>query len=230
MFNGLYNMTPSDADLATEALADEGKYRFSSFNASEAVTLGLSIRKRFRATSRHNKGKGLVLSIQTIAGHTLFACTVGDLGHPSGVGDVSMDSWACLEGMINVVRRTGHSSFYVEKGMSAMGKTPKQMGIQGEFRVNGGAFPIWLDAAPCCPIAIVACYSGSSNEDHNLVVTTIRDYLNKLRRNSQVPAPGMPEVAVPMAPPRDSGEWLSEPLAPNDFHRRPETPFDQDDH
>lgn len=125
------------------------------------------MRKRFRATSRHTKGKGLVISIQTIAGHTLFACTVGDLGHASGIGDVSMDSWACLEGMINVVRRTGHSSFYVEKGMSAMGKTPKQMGIQGEFRVNGGgehffslslyavmsiscgpngtAFPIWLE-------------------------------------------------------------------------------------
>jgi hypothetical protein len=40
--------------------------------------------------------------------------------------------------MINVVKRTGHSSYYVEKGMAAMGKTPKQMGLQGEFRVNGG--------------------------------------------------------------------------------------------
>jgi hypothetical protein len=84
------------------------------------------------------KGKGLVISIQTIAGHALFSCTVGDLGHLSGIGDVSLDSWSCIEGMVNVVRRTGHSSFYVEKGMSAMGKTAKQMGIQGEFRVNGG--------------------------------------------------------------------------------------------
>lgn len=114
---------------------------------------------------RHIKGKGLIISVQTIAGHTLFACTVGDLGHASGVGDVSLDSWACLEGMINIVKRTGHSSYYVEKGMSAMGKTPQQMGIQGEsFRVNGGgrsylspldlliiyfliACPIWLEAS-----------------------------------------------------------------------------------
>ena len=80
----------------------------------------------------------MVISIQTIAGHTLFSCTVGDLGHVSGIGDVSLDSWACLEGMISVVRRTGHSSYYVEKGMSAMGKTAKQMGIQTEHRVNGG--------------------------------------------------------------------------------------------
>ena len=40
--------------------------------------------------------------------------------------------------MIAVVRRTGHSSYYVEKGMGAMGKTPKQLGIPGDYRINGG--------------------------------------------------------------------------------------------
>lgn len=129
---------PTPADLATQALSSESNYRFPSFSASDAVTIGLSIRKRFRASSRHAKGKGLVISVQTIAGHTLFACTVGDLGHPSGIGDVSMDSWQAVEGMVNVVRRTGHSSFYVEMGMGAMGKTAKQMHLQGELRVNGG--------------------------------------------------------------------------------------------
>jgi len=230
MFNGLYTMPPTDADLATQTLSEEGSYRFSSFSASDAVTLGLSIRKRFRASSRHIKGKGLVISIQTIAGHTLFACTVGDLGNLSGIGDVSLDSWACLEGMINVVKRTGHSSFYVEKGMNAMGKTPKQMGIQGDsFRVQGGAFPIWLENAACCPIAVAACYSGSSQEDHGLVVTTIRDYLSKLQRNSQsyTPGPTMPEP-VPIAPRRESGEWLQN-TSPTNFERRPESPFNHNE-
>jgi hypothetical protein len=160
-----------DVEQATLALQGEGLYRFSSFSSADAVTLvrpfrsyaflreltyqGLSIRKRFRATSRHTKGKGLVISVQTIAGHTvilslvgmsaiphltfqLFSCTVGDLGHPSGIGDVSLDSWAHVEDMINVVKRTGHSSYYVEKGMSAMGRTPTQMGISGDTRVQGG--------------------------------------------------------------------------------------------
>lgn len=78
-----------------------------------------------------------MISIQTIAGHVLFACTVGDLGN--GIGDVSLDSWSCLEGMINTVKRTGHSSFYVEKGMSALGKST----ITGEsFPVNGGGLSI----------------------------------------------------------------------------------------
>ena len=131
-------MIPSDADIANLTLKEESNYRFSSFSASDAVTLGLSLRKRFRGSSRHVKGKGMVISIQTIAGHTLFACTAGDLGHPSGEGDVSLDSWACLDSMISVVKRTSYSSYYVEKGMSAMGKTAKQMGVEGEFAVRGG--------------------------------------------------------------------------------------------
>jgi len=219
-------MTPTDAEVATQTLTEEGSFRFMSFSASDAVTLGLSLRKRFRATSRHSKGKGLVISIQTIAGHTLFACTVGDLGHVSGVGDVSMDSWSCIEGMVNVVKRTGHSSFYVEKGMSAMGKTPKQMGIQGDFRVNGGAFPIWLESAPCCPIAVVACYSGSSQDDHNLVVTTVRDFLNKIARNSQAPVPSMPVPAI--IPQTESREWLPDP-SNNDYIRRTDSPFEHNE-
>ncbi|KAF8165069.1 hypothetical protein B0H34DRAFT_793501 [Crassisporium funariophilum] len=224
-------MPPSDAELATQTLTEEGSYRFPSFSASDAVTLGLSLRKRFRASSRHIKGKGLVISIQTVAGHTLFACTVGDLGDVSGIGDVSLDSWACLEGMVNVVRRTGHSSFYVEKGMSAMGKTPKQMGIQGDsFRVNGGAFPIWLENAGCCPIGVVACYSGSSQEDHTLVATTVRDYLTKLRRNSQSQThlPDMPEQPVPVAPRRDNKEWR-DPPGPSDYEQHRGSLFNQND-
>jgi len=156
-----------------------------------------------------------------IAGHPLFCCTVGDLGHLSGIGDVSLDSWACVEGMINVVKRTGHSSYYVEKGMEAMGRTPKQLGMQGEFRVNGGAFPIWLENAPCCPIAVVACYSGSSQDDHNLVITTVRDYLNKLARNSAAPTTPVPAVPSEDKHPK---EWPDqEPLDPIDGRTKSST-------
>ena len=98
MFSGFHSpQPPSDAELATQALNDEAAHRFRAFTAGDAVTLGLSLRKRFRATSRHGKGKGLVLSVQSIAGHTLFSCTVGNLGGLDGAGDVSLDSWACLE-------------------------------------------------------------------------------------------------------------------------------------
>ncbi|KAI0796507.1 hypothetical protein C8Q75DRAFT_802203 [Abortiporus biennis] len=239
MFNGFHTpIPPSDAELATQTLNEESTYRFPSFDANDAVTLGLSLRKRFRASTRCAKGKGLVLAIQTIAGHTLFSCTVGDLGGVSGVGDVSLDSWACLEGMIAVTKRTGHSSYYVEKGMGAMGKTPTQMGMQSDYRIHGGAFPVWLDNAPCCPIAIVACYSGSSADDHHLVVTSIRDYLKKKARDSggarDSTVNGAPattiSTAVPMPAPsteRDSAVWMAEPAASVLLHG---TEYDHHEH
>ncbi|KAL1690749.1 hypothetical protein GGG16DRAFT_113764 [Schizophyllum commune] len=214
---------------ATQALEEESRYRFASFSASDAVTLGLSIRKRFRASHRHAKGKGLVISIQTIAGHTLFACTVGDLGHASGIGDVGLDSWAVAHGLIEVVRRTGHSSFYVEKALNALGKPAKELGLDSDAKVVGGAFPIWLDNAPCCPIAIVSCYSGSSQDDHNLVVTTVRDFISKLMRTSGSAGMPAPSVApsngqsVPVVPIHDNHEgWLPEPTSPQNSQFSPQ--------
>ena len=67
--------------------------------------------------------------------------------------------------------------------------------------------------APCCPIAVVACYSGSSQDDHNvsecfvdflsshfsqLVVTTIHDFLNKAKRDSVLTT--APTIPLPPAP------------------------------
>ncbi|KIK99685.1 hypothetical protein PAXRUDRAFT_464945 [Paxillus rubicundulus Ve08.2h10] len=236
MFSSIHATIPSDADIANQILKEESGYRLPSFSASDAVTLGLSLRKRFRASSRHGKGKGMVISIQTIAGHTLFSCTAGDLGHHSGEGDVSLESWACLESMIAVVKRTSHSSYYVEKGMSAMGKTAKQTGTEGEFTIRGGAFPIWLDNAPCCPIAIIACYSGSSQEDHKLVSTTVRDFLHKKQKestnsrlsiSSSMPLTEMPVPTLANQENRDSfAAWGAELAA---GHMRPQPPF-EDEH
>jgi len=41
MFNGLHQMprSPTDAEMATQTLTEEGTYRFPSFTASDAVTL-----------------------------------------------------------------------------------------------------------------------------------------------------------------------------------------------
>jgi len=173
-------MQPTETELASQALAEESSYRFPYFSANDAVTLGLSLRKRFRASTRYSKGKGLVITVQTIAGHTLFSCTVGDLGGVSGVGDVSLDSWSVLEGMVNVVKRTGHSSYYVEKGMSAMAKG--QAGVQTDLRVYGGgeclrlpvsgpvidasrttAFPIWLEVRKQSPtLSLMSAYISDS--------------------------------------------------------------------
>jgi len=166
---------PSDSEVASTILAEERDLRFHSFKADDAVTIGLSIRKRFRSSHRAARGKGLVISIESLGGHKLFACSVGE------GADVSMDSWLCVDGMIRVVARTGHSTWYLEKGMMAIGKSQVDLGIPfPQYRVNGGAFPIWLHNVPTFPIGVIAVYGGSSQEDHALVVNTLRDFFNKL--------------------------------------------------
>lgn len=118
-----------------------------------------------------------------------------------------------------MVKRTGHSSYYVEKGMAAMGKTPSQMGIQGDYKICGGAFPIWLENAPCCPIAVVGCYSGSSVDDHHLAVTTVKDYLKKMQRDSE-PQHSEPAPTIPsMSPPRQRETMWAEERAPSVLSR-----------
>jgi uncharacterized protein (UPF0303 family) len=75
----------------------------------------------------------MVMSIQSIQGTTLFSCAVGE------GPDISADSWARLEAMMNVVKRTGHSSYYVEKGIAAISKTNEQLGLPyPEYRTDGG--------------------------------------------------------------------------------------------
>ena len=48
--------------------------------------------------------------------------------------------------MIEIVKRTGHSSYYVEKGMAAMGKIAAQMDVKADHLCGGGTC-IWLYAS-----------------------------------------------------------------------------------
>jgi len=79
--------------------------------------------------------------------------------------------------------------------------------------------------APCSPIAVIACYSGSSQDDHQLVVTVVKDYLNKIARNSTI-APS--EATIPAIPVRESTAWVVDPAAGG--YGRSESPFDPKDH
>jgi len=174
---------PSDSELAQEALTEESLLRFPTFKMEDAVTLGMNLRKRFRASSRHAKGKGCVISIQSMQGATMFACAVGE------GSDVSLDAWWVVEGMAKVVRRTGHSSFYIEKGSNAIGKPPELLGLPfPEYRINGGAFPIWLQSSTVGPIGVIAVYSGSSVEDHHMIIATLRSYFNRMSERERSPS------------------------------------------
>ena len=86
---------------------------------------------------------------QTVQNTPLFACAIGS-GAPtisiqsgSSTGSIplpsanttgngpSLDSWARLEAIMKVASRTGHSSFYVEKGRQVLGKSANELGRFG---------------------------------------------------------------------------------------------------
>lgn len=56
MFNGFHTMGPTDAELATQTLSEEGNFRFASFDASDAVTLvRLSFLAKYTSCHRHSR-------------------------------------------------------------------------------------------------------------------------------------------------------------------------------
>ncbi|KAF9504316.1 hypothetical protein BS47DRAFT_1374403 [Hydnum rufescens UP504] len=172
---------PSDAEIAAEILSEESTLRFTSFKSEDAVTIGMNLRKRFRASLRHSRGRGAVISIQSVQGATLFACAVGD------GSDVCMDSWHRLEGIMRVTQRTGHSSFYIEKGKNILAKSPEQLGLPfPEYRIEGGAFPIWLVNSPSVPLGTIGIYSGHSLDDHGMIASTLKHFFVKSGGNGGI--------------------------------------------
>lgn len=52
------------AQIAAEILNEEATLRFISFRTEDAVTIGMNLRKRFRSSAKHARGRGAVISIQ----------------------------------------------------------------------------------------------------------------------------------------------------------------------
>lgn len=92
--------------------------RFPYFSSTEAFEIGVAIRTRFLSAQADGGfvGRGIVISISTFTGHTLFSCSCGD---DSAVGP---DNWTWVEGKKNIVRLYNHSSFYQGRKALASGK------------------------------------------------------------------------------------------------------------
>jgi predicted membrane chloride channel (bestrophin family) len=72
-------LTHIPAQIAAEILNEEATLRFISFRTEDAVTIGMNLRKRFRSSAKHARGRGAVISVQvrsmfrelkTIVAHT----------------------------------------------------------------------------------------------------------------------------------------------------------------
>ncbi|KAG8710576.1 hypothetical protein FRC08_016983 [Ceratobasidium sp. 394] len=190
----------SDAEIVTEVFEQEAALRFPSFNANDAFNIGSLIRAKFLA--RHLPyptrddatissiastvssaeqvpewaNRGIVISISTFTGHTLFACTVG------AESEVTPDNWVWVEGKRNVVRRFNHSSYYMGRKLAAAGKTQESANLPfPEYATHGGAFPVWLHNAPSSPVAVIVVSGLPQRDDHMIIVETLTEYIPKIK-------------------------------------------------
>jgi uncharacterized protein (UPF0303 family) len=156
-------MAADDIDL-DELLAQEDELQFSSFSNMTAWELGCALVEAARRD-------GLAVAVDIRRGdHQLF--------HAALEGTApNNDVW--IERKNRVVRRFGHSSFYMGRLYAQQGTSlaERELVDPEQFADHGGAFPIVVRGVGVIGTVTV---SGLPQEaDHRLVVTVLRTFLEE---------------------------------------------------
>lgn len=149
-------------DLLQALRQQENELQFTRFTNDIALDLGMAL---LRAAKE--QGKAVTIDI-TRHGQQLF--------HYAMPG-TSADNDAWIRRKINVVNRFGHSSLYVGTTLKAAGQTMEEKYLLAtpEYAAHGGAFPLIIR-----DVGVVGSITVSGlpqREDHELVVTTLRQFL-----------------------------------------------------
>jgi uncharacterized protein (UPF0303 family) len=149
---------PSDDALAA-LLAEEAELQFSAFDNDTAWALGQAL----VAAARE---RGLAVTIDIARGEQqLFHCAL-----PGTAAD--HDEW--IRRKNRVVRRFGHSSFYLG---SAHGDAFAERFLLDPtvYAAHGGAFPAIVRGVG--PVGTITVSGLPQEEDHRLVVSVLREFL-----------------------------------------------------
>jgi len=155
----------SDDTLLEDLLDQERRLVFDRFDNDTAIALGMRIVQRARERS-------LSIVVDVSRGEQrLFYCALPG---------TSADNEFWVEGKNAVVRRFGHSSFYVGQRARLRGQdfATSQMVEPSRFRAHGGAFPILVANVGMVGTATVSGLPQA--EDHRLVVEVIEEFLADL--------------------------------------------------
>jgi uncharacterized protein (UPF0303 family) len=143
-------------------LKEENELQFSSFNEESAWQLG---RRLVECATREN----LPVTIDITRGQQ-------QLFHASGPG-ASADNDEWVKRKVRLVYRFAHSSFYMGQLLKSMGKTIEEAFLlpESEYAPHGGCFPIIIKGTGM--IGTVTVSGLAQEDDHRLVVETLREYL-----------------------------------------------------
>ena len=143
-------------------LQEEQELQFVSFNEVTAWEIGCQLVERAQKD-------GLRVTIDITRGsHQLF--------HASMPGtSVDNDEW--IKRKVRTVYRFGHSSFYLGQRLNSKGKNIEEAYLipESEYAPHGGCFPILVKNTGM--VGTITVSGLSQEEDHNMVVQAIREYL-----------------------------------------------------
>ena len=151
-------------DILKQLLQEEQDLQFSKFNEDVAWKLGSQLVETSRS-------RNLPVTIDIMRGtHQLF--------HASLRG-TSPDNDEWVKRKVRLVYRFGHSSFYMGQLLKNKGKTIEQSYLisESEYAPHGGCFPIIVKDTGV--IGTITVSGLPQEEDHKLVVETLRKYLTE---------------------------------------------------
>ena len=149
-------------ELIEKLLQEEGELQFSSFNEETAWQIGNRLVERALQ-------ENLPITIDITRGnHQLF--------HASRPG-TSADNDEWVKRKVRLVYRFGHSSFYMGQFLKSLGKTIEKVFLvpESEYAPHGGCFPIIIKGTGL--VGTITVSGLAQEDDHRLVVETIREYL-----------------------------------------------------
>lgn len=145
-------------------LLQEEELQFNRFNADVAWQLGCDFAERAKADN-------LSITVDITHGdHQLF-----HLGRPGTSAD--NDEW--VKRKTRLVYRFGHSSLYMGELLRSKGKRIEEAYLisESQYAPHGGGFPIVLKGSGV--IGVVTVSGLTQEDDHQLVVDVLRDYLKR---------------------------------------------------
>ena len=151
-------------ELLNELLQQEEEIQFGSFDNDMAFVIGLAL-----VDAARSKDKGVTIDIAR-NGQQLFHFAMQGTSHDNGV-------W--VQRKNNVVNRFGHSSFYMGISLQSKGQTMEEKYLisSSEFAAHGGAFPLIIQGVGV--VGTITVSGLPQEEDHELVVTTLKKFLAK---------------------------------------------------
>ena len=150
--------------ILKQLLDEEKELQFTRFNENSAWQLGRQI------VERATREKLSVTIDITRGDHQLFHASL------SGTS-ADNDEW--VKRKTRLVYRFGHSSFYMGQLLKSKGKSIEEAYLlsESDYAPHGGCFPIIIKDTGM--VGTITVSGLPQEEDHKLVVQSIRDYLAK---------------------------------------------------